>query len=472
MHGVAQFRSRLAVVLAVLGSTACSEPSLDADFGGKSWETAHYVYRYREGDDMACAEVGDSLEAYGKLLVDTLGIDADAWTKTRYYKYPSSSSFEAERPCRRGTARACTDSEQLFAVPPLLGHELVHNVMAKRTSTEVPVLLAEGLANALTCAPRTLPGSARWDFRTFGSPPTEPDVAQAGRLVLGLLQHVTPRDLMDMLAAGTRDESLEQLRQRLIAGWGLDLEAVQAETEASGLGACVPLYACSGAPLPEGASRLTANCHGFDPVTLPSALGAISVRVTGTAARFMPCDPRQALSPIARVSPFRTLGDWEYWLQPPSSAHALWLDGAEYVEQPLVANVDLSKLPGAFSATCAGTSGPMLERDRQIAIVVDGSQPVLHFPLSFAAASRLVLDWQKGPEAETFRVPTSPVAVSWCTECNAGAAANCQELDRVAIEAQSIDVSGSGVLRLLPSAALGKAAVLQLTVRAVQSLTP
>jgi hypothetical protein len=436
---------------------ACSEgPPPEAEpFVGKTWETEHYRYRYQEDDPMACEDVGVSLEAYGGLLVDALGIEQSAWSKTTYFKFPSQDSLDDARACVRSTARACTDIKEMFAVPPLLGHELVHNVMAKRTTTGVSALLGEGLANALSCAPGILPDAPSWDYRGFGQVPTHEDVLQAGRLMVGLLREVSPRTVMDMLAQSQRSDTPEQTRQQLLDVWGVDLEKVAARAQADELSACVPLYACSGAPLPEGTTRLGAGCRGLDPATLPRERGPIALRVQGSSLRVMPCDFEGVSSPIARLAP-RAQGDWDYWMLPPSRPHALWLEGAEYVEQPLATEVSVSKQPAAFAPSCDVTQSAELEAGRRVAIVLTGSEAPLHFSMAIGGAARAVLSWRHGAPVAT------DLALSWCNRCADGAAADCQPLDLSVPRA----ISGRGVLRVEPAAALARAAVLELRVSA------
>lgn len=443
-----------ALGIALMG-LACSEaPPPEAEpFVGKTWETEHYRYRYQEDDPMACEDVGVSLEAYGGLLVEQLGIEPSVWSKTTYFKFPSQDSLDDARACVRSTARACTDIKEMFAVPPLLGHELVHNVMAKRTTTGVSALLGEGLANALSCAPGILPDAPSWDYSSFGEVPTHEDVLQAGRLMVGLLREVSPRTVMDMLAQSRRSDTPEQTRQQLLDGWGVDLAAIAARSQAEALSACVPLYACSGAPLPLGTTRLGAGCRGLDPATLPRDPGPISLRVRGSSLRLMPCDFSAAQSPLARLAP-RAQGDWDYWMLPPSSPHALWLEGAEYVEAPLETDVSVSQQPAAFSSTCDLARPPRLEAGRRIAIVLTGSEQPLHFGMSFADAQRAVMSWQHGAAT------ASELHVSWCSSCTAGTATDCRSLDLSEARA----VSGVGVLRVEPAAALRRAAVLEVRV--------
>jgi hypothetical protein len=167
----------------------------------------------------------------------------------------------------------------------------------------------------------------------------------------------------------------------------------------------------------------------------------------------MPCDFGAVQSPLARLAP-RAQGDWDYWMQPPSSAHALWLEGAEYVEQPLETDVSVSKQPAAFSATCDVATVASLEAGRRVAIVLTGSEAPLHFAMSFAAAERAVLSWQHGA------APASELALSWCSSCVDGTTADCRPLDMS--EARAI--SGRGVLRVEAAAPLARAAVLELRV--------
>lgn len=434
---------------------ACSEepPPAAEPFVGKTWETEHYRYRSQEDDSMACEDVGVSLEAYGGLLVDALGIEQSAWSKTTYFKFPSQDSLDEAGACVRSTARACTDTVEMFAVPPLLGHELVHNVMAKRTSTDVSGLLAEGLANALSCAPGIQPDAPRWDLRSFGPTPTHQDVLQAGRLMVGLLRERSPRDVMDMLSQSRHADSPEQTRQHVLGGWGVDLDAVAARAQADELSACVPLYACSGAPLPEGTTRLGAGCRGLDPATLPLDSGPLALKVRGSKLRLMPCEWASTNSSVARLAP-RADGDWEYWMQSPKSRHALWLDGAEYVEQPLETDVTVGRLASAFAPACDVSEPARLEAGRHVAIVVDGADGPVHFALQLEEARAAQVSWQKGT------APEADVSVEWCRGCSDGAGSDCRALSLTSAR----QLEGSGVLRISAETALPHAAVLELTV--------
>src|SRR5262249_55157794 len=141
-----------------------------------------------------------TLESYSALIAELLGVRDDERTRTSYYKYPSRADFESAGVCR-SSASACTTSDAVFAPVPVAGHELVHEVMAKRTGTDVSLLLAEGLANALTCDPHVAPREAHWDFRDFKARPDEYDLAQAGRLVLGLAEQLPLSELTTLIGA-------------------------------------------------------------------------------------------------------------------------------------------------------------------------------------------------------------------------------------------------------------------------------
>jgi hypothetical protein len=62
-------------------------------------------------------------------------------------------------------------------------------------------------------------------------------------------------------------------------------------------------------------SAQSAQRHGFDPAPLPQSAGPISLRVTGSTLRIMPCALGNAASLLARISPNRSVGQWRYFCQ-------------------------------------------------------------------------------------------------------------------------------------------------------------
>jgi hypothetical protein len=443
----------------LLPALGCSEPDIEEDFGGSTWESTHYRYRYQASDPLACPSVVQRLESYGEVLVSFLGVQRHRWTQSSYYKYPDQRTLERGGHCEN-SAQACADASRIIASVPLHGHEVVHSVMAKQTGMEVSRLLAEGLANALTCAPGFLPDEQDWVLDDFSPAPEREDVVQAGRLVLALLQEVGPQELMEMVGRIDDEASLAETRNRILLGWGIDIDQTLRAARDAGLSACVPIFACSGAALASGDTVLTAGCDGFDPATLPRT-GPISLKVRGTPMRLMPCEMHDVSGALARISPYRAEGNWEYWLEP-TSEHALWFDDAEYVTSVREARVTVSPAPGAFSGSCDLTSPRKLEPGQQVAVVLAGKPTSTHFALDLSLGSRLKLDWQKGPSPETFRVPERSVEVRWCRSCAAGKAADCQVLDRLHVEAQTI-TGENGVLVVNTDGALTRAAVLELT---------
>ena len=95
-------------LLCVVALVACEgeRDEVDARFGGKTWESQHYRYRYQADDPMACEGVLDSLETYGGLVADLLGVKGDEWTRSSVYKYPSREAFEDAEVCRTKTVHS------------------------------------------------------------------------------------------------------------------------------------------------------------------------------------------------------------------------------------------------------------------------------------------------------------------------------------------------------------------------------
>lgn len=453
-------------LLCLVTVAACSDDrdEIDARFGGETWESQHYRYRYRAGDPMACEGVLDSLETYGGLIADLLGVKGDEWTQSSVYKYPSREAFEDAEVCR-STASACTDSDSMYAAVPVAGHELVHNIMAKRTSTDISLLLAEGLANALTCDPHAAPRDAAWDFRSFKSRPDEHDVAQAGRLVLGLLRHISAPELMSLIDATHSSDSPERVRQLLLERHGVDLDDVQREVEADGTGSCVPLYACSGEPLPVGKSTLTHDCRGPLPAMMPLDYEALSVQVDDARVRFMPCDIAQSATPLAGFWPWYGFAHVFTWIQPPTTPHALWLDNAESSVEPLDAHLTLAPLAGVFTEQCSLEQPQPMAYPAQVSIVLDGRAKLAHFPFAFSAPTQLGLAWQKSTDPDLMRVPERPLSVSYCRSCVDSVAADCTVLENLDVERQWVDVSDEGVLVVAAEAPLSRVAVLTVGLR-------
>src|SRR5690606_6342146 len=124
----------------------------------------YFVYRTQEGDRDVCEAVVDSVDEYVDAVADFLGERVEG--RDKYYKYQSAEAFRESGQCRE-TATACSDSDEILTTKPVDGHELVHWVMSQRLTTDVPDIVAEGVANALSCEPHFDSPRADWDYRTF-----------------------------------------------------------------------------------------------------------------------------------------------------------------------------------------------------------------------------------------------------------------------------------------------------------------
>ncbi len=253
--------------------------SLNSEFRGPKYKGDFFVYRTQKGDADVCEGAVDRLEEEALLFADLLGTELPR--RGKYYKFKSSDALSEAEVCR-STAGGCYSDDTIYSILPVDGHELSHWVMGAEFGTKVPLLFAEGIANAVSCEPHFLPETDEWDYRDFGSEPPISDSfnhAQAGRLLLGVwAQGGNPSSWMDLLAL-PEDASPSELGDRAMK-LGVDLDAAWSLAVQRHLPACIPIYACSGAPLPWGTSTLNAGCDGFEPATLPlveSGGGALSL---------------------------------------------------------------------------------------------------------------------------------------------------------------------------------------------------
>jgi hypothetical protein len=132
--------------LACTALAACtSDPNLPSD---RTWQSAHFAYETRAGDDRICPDVLGPLEEHFAVLQGYLGFAWPAGQKITYYKFKDSDDFNANAACGPG-AGGCEAGAAVRSQTGLDTHELVHAYLS--ATGHPPPVLIEGVAVVLSC---------------------------------------------------------------------------------------------------------------------------------------------------------------------------------------------------------------------------------------------------------------------------------------------------------------------------------
>ena len=269
LAGVRSQRSRLTSLvpaLALLALTSACEEDRDLP-NDQTWESAHYRYHIRKGDQSACEDVLVQLERKFEIMVGYLGLAWPEGKKVDYYKFRDQNDYWNNAPCPK-TSASCTEDSSVMSAYVLQEHELIHAYLAPFGFP--PSFFIEGAAVALSCDSPwdERSGKAGWqDVVTLTSHDIN-DVYKTGGWFVGhLLDHYGPAPFLVFYDRLKESASAEDIALTFQEIYGESLDAVwDAATAAGRRVGCVNLWACQGPPLVLDGSPQTLGqaCDGSD----------------------------------------------------------------------------------------------------------------------------------------------------------------------------------------------------------------
>jgi hypothetical protein len=253
-------------ILLAATTSGCDE---DDDFpDDRLWESAHFRYHTRNGDDGACEAVLGQLERNFEVVRGYLGFPWPEGRKVDYYKFRDQADYEHNADCPADSA-SCAGSSAVMSYFTLQEHELVHAYLAPLGSP--PRFFLEGIAAAIAC----------YDpFAAVGEIPPWQDVVALpvtdrsgvytyGAWFAGYLLHHHGVDrfvaLYDQL--DNESASAEQIAATFASVYGETLDSVWNAAVASGDRIqCVNVWPCNGAALSldESPQTVAKACDGSD----------------------------------------------------------------------------------------------------------------------------------------------------------------------------------------------------------------
>jgi len=269
LAGVRSQRSRLTSLvpaLALLALTSACEGDRDLP-NDQTWESAHFRYHIRKGDQAACEGVLLQLERNFEIMQGFLGLAWPAGKKVDYYKFRDQNDFRKNAPCSKNSA-SCTEDSSVMSPYVLQEHELIHAYLAP--FGDPPSFFVEGAAVALSCDRPwdERSGTAGWqDVVTLTSLDINDVYKTGGWLVGYLLDRYRPAPFLVFYDRLKESASAENIALTFQEIYGESLDAVwDAATAAGKRVGCVNLWACQGPPLVLDGSpqTLTQACDGSD----------------------------------------------------------------------------------------------------------------------------------------------------------------------------------------------------------------
>jgi hypothetical protein len=396
-----------ALVAAAAALAGCGGRNLPGDV---TWESEHFVYKTRTGEQTACADILPALEDHFRTMQQAIGFDWPAGAKVTYYKFEDVVDYHANSDCA-ATADACAPGITVETSEVFNPHELVHTYLHETGFP--PPLLLEGAAVALSCASwrRSRP-AIPWR-EAYGLPASGPRAAElysAGGWLAGyLLATRGTRAFVDFYRDAGYGRPAAEFAATFARIYGESLDDVWAEMIAAGRPPAFCPWECSRPQAPlDGVTPVASGAAcGLEPtqaITLaqPSELVATLTGVSNFSlgicgAGSVPPAIFFATSGVAsRVDYLLAAGD--YFTTGPTAAGTL----------TLAAHPPGTFIRSASDCTTPATPAPWLDQTGDLTVVVP--RGTWHADLSWSS-----------PADVAFYLPPPPSTASLCPSCDAAA---------------------------------------------------
>jgi hypothetical protein len=374
--------------------------------GDVTWESEHFVYKTRTGEQVACADALPALEEHFQAMQRVIGFDWPAGAKVSYYKFENVVDYQTNNECG-AAGNACAPGTTVQTSEAFNPHELVHAYL--RHTGYPPALLLEGAAVALSCASWRRPQPAASWRDAFGvstSGPLANDVYNAGGWLAGyLLATRGAPAFVDLYRDAPAGQSANEFAATFTRVYGESLDDVWTEMIAAGRPPAFCPWECSRpqAPLDGVTPVATHAACGFEPthaitLTQPSELVATLTGVSNFSLGICGAGsvPPATFYPAVRA---------------PTRVDYVLAAGAYYVTGPVGAASLLlaAHPPGTFvrsECASAATAPPWVDQIGDVAVVAP--RGTWHVDFSWWA-----------PADVTLTPPPPPSTASLCPTCDA-----------------------------------------------------
>lgn len=251
------------MLAALLAACSAPEPALDLP-DDRVWESTHFRYHTRSGDDSACEEVLAELERHFGMMQAYLGFPWSDARKVDYYKFLDQADFLKNSGCP-ADAGSCARDTAVLSARVLQPHELIHTYLAPLGLP--PAFFVEGIASVLDCdhpwavAPRPAEDVVALPFGTMRA-------YLEGAWFSGyLLDTYGPEPFLSLYGALNHTAPFSEIAAAFESSYGESLTSAWASAEASGRRVrCVNSWACSAPAIPlDGTPHTLARaCDGRD----------------------------------------------------------------------------------------------------------------------------------------------------------------------------------------------------------------
>jgi hypothetical protein len=294
---------------------ACRNPPRDESSLGRVWESEHFVYHSRHGDDSVCEGVLGTLEGHFAAVRAAVGFPWTPGKRVVYKKFLDHLDLRRANACTLFNEACFVAEDGLSSSDAFDLHELAHAYLVELGNSHPA--LEEGIAEALSCGRASGPTSteltlselfdnARWDASARGR--RQQLYRAAARLVAEIVRAHGSERFLALYAAARRGQTLtavdavsrELLGETLEAVWQRAVKNRELDA------ACLISWECAAKPFPTGADATWfSRCEQDDRVfTLQSSepmwMGEESV---GPSVRFGTCPSRTSVATIADFAP-------------------------------------------------------------------------------------------------------------------------------------------------------------------------
>jgi len=258
----------LAIVVLLAFISGCA-PDQTSNFPNDTlWESAHFRYHTRDGDEAVCEAVLLQLERHFELMQAFLGFSWPQDRKVDYYKFLDQADYVSNSGCS-ADSDSCAHDSSVMSPHVLMEHELIHAYLAPLGLP--PAFFVEGMASVLACSSptATLIDPKPWKDVVLLPFSDRFTVYVEGPWFMGyLLYRYDPELLLSLYQRlDYQTASVDQIAATFASVYGEPLDAVWNEGLASSYDVrCVNLWPCSAPSLPlDGSQQSVATaCDGSD----------------------------------------------------------------------------------------------------------------------------------------------------------------------------------------------------------------